>query len=530
VLNGVSMAAWQRPAIGLNVLVSAGNEAVTDLADYVEYFADDPTTTSIGLVIETIRRPEAFFAAARKALEKGKPIVALKLARSARTQELAASHTGALTGDSWVYDVAFRQHGIGIARDCDELVDRLALIDQLGPDFRREVDDLAILTMSGGFASMTMDLATEENVGVPPLDEFRPWIKENLPGASVPNPLDSTGMGVAKWPEIVQLYASAPGVDACILVHPLADEDEDVADSILKTFADASNTYGKPLVISNCAAAVGGWAQELAAEYPGLAIGHGPRQSLRGLDSLNGFARARSSLAEPRPQVATLPRPTAPTLEEPEGLMLPFTAGMELVEAAGIPVAPYHLIPPGAEPATPAFAGPYVVKLADVAHRTEHGAVRVGVTAELVPSAVHAMREIARGAGLPELVAVQPMVEARGEAFIGVQNGELGPMVVFGLGGVLIEVLNKIGGRMAPFGRREAESLIAEFGDVKVMHGFRGGRSWNLKLLADLLVRTSELASSSSAWLESLDINPLIVTDDGFVAVDALCLVNRAES
>lgn len=530
VLNGVSMAAWARPAIGLNVLVSAGNEAVTDLADYVDYFADDPDTTSIGLVIETLRRPEKFFAAARKALEKGKPIVAVKLARSARTQELAASHTGALTGDSWVYDVAFRQLGIGIARDCDELIDRLALIDQLGAGYRSEVEKLAILTMSGGLASMTMDIATEENVEVPSLDEFRPWISDNLPGASVPNPLDATGMGEAKWPEIVQLYGSSSAVDGCILVHPLADEDEAVADSILKTFVEASETYGKPFVVSNCASTVGGWAHELAGAHPGVAIGHGPRQSLRGLDSLNRFVRARRRLAEPIPEIVGIARPNAPTLDEPEGHMLPFTAAMELLEAAGIPVAPYSLVPPGAELLPPPFAGPYVVKLADVAHRTEHGAVRVGVTADLLAATVDAMREIARGAGLPELVVIQSMVESHGEAFIGITNGELGPMVVFGLGGVLIEVLNKIGGRMAPFGRREAESLIAEFEDAKVMHGFRGQRPWNLDLLAGLLVSTSNLASSSSKWLESLDINPLVVTENGFVAVDALFLMRSANS
>src|SRR5690606_34749164 len=103
------------------------------------------------------------------------------------------------------------------------------------------------------------------------------------------------------------------------------------------------------------------------------------------------------------------------------------------------------------------------------------------------------------------------MVKARGEAFLGIQNGELGPMVVFGLGGIFVEVLKRIGGRMAPLNRTEAESLIAEFEDAKLMHGFRGQPAWDLDTLADILVNAGKLAIASAAWLESLDANPVLV-------------------
>lgn len=205
--------------------------------------------------------------------------------------------------------------------------------------------------------------------------------------------------------------------------------------------------------------------------------------------------------------------------------MLPFAAGMELLAAHGIPVAAYHLVPGGAEVTAPAFGGPYVVKLADVAHRTEHGAVELDVPAGSLGDAVARMRAIAVRDGLAPLVAVQPMLEARGEALLGLQSTELGPMVVFGLGGILVEVLNRVGGRMAPFARAEAEELIAEFTDAKVMHGFRGQPAWNLEALAEILVAAGRLAAGASGWLDSLDVNPLLATDDGFVAVDALCLV-----
>lgn len=525
-LSGVAMAAWERPNIGLNVLVSAGNEAVTDLADYVDYLADDPDTSAIGLVIEKIRRPEAFFAAARRAIANGKPIVALKLARSARTQELAASHTGSMTGDAWVYDVAFKQAGIGIARDPEELVDRLAIIEQLAESHYTEVKNLAIITFTGGFASLTMDIATDEGVNVPPLDDFRPWVSELLPGVTVPNPLDSTGLGSQHWEEIVAKYAESPDVDALLFVHPLADEDKGIGIDSVTVFSEYSKRVNKPFIVSNCATSLGDWATPVIESYPGVATGRGPRSTVRGLETLGDFVRARAAINAEAEAITPLARPTAAMVTQPEGEMLPFADAMELLASNGIPVAPYHLIPSGAEVTAPTFSGPYVVKLADVGHRTEHGAVLLNITPETLSEAVGKLRDIAEKDDLASLVAVQPMVKARGEAFLGIQNGELGPMVVFGLGGIFVEVLKRIGGRMAPLSRAEAESLIGEFEDAKLMHGFRGQPAWDLDALADILVNAGKLAVGSADWLESFDANPVLVTDDGFQTVDALCLVS----
>lgn len=525
VLSGVAMAAWRLPSIGLNVLVSAGNEAVTDLADYVDYLVDDPGTTAIGLVIEKIRRPEEFFAAAKRAIAAGKPIVALKLARSARTQELAASHTGSLTGDAWVYEVAFRQLGIGIARDAEELVDRLAIIEQLDPKYWSPVNNLAILTFTGGFASMAMDLATDEGINVPALDELRPWVAENLPGVTVPNPLDTTGMGALKWPEILDLYGSSPNVDACIMVHPLADEDNGGGSSMVQLFAEASAKHGKPFIVSNCATELGAWANDLVEAQPGSATGYGPRATLRGIETLGHFVRARAALSSAAEVPQPSDRPTATTIPQPEGNMLPFAAGMRLLEENGIPVAPYHLIAADDEVSVPPFDGPYVVKLADVGHRTEHGAVLLKIDAAGLADAVETLRGIAARDSLAPLVAVQPMAESRGEAFLGIQNSELGPIVVFGLGGIFVEVLKKVGGRMAPITRTQAEELIAEFEESKLMHGFRGQAPWNLDALADIIVSAGRLAAAGAGWIESIDVNPMLVTEDGFLAVDALCLV-----
>jgi len=525
VLHGLVLAGGERPPLGFKNVISAGNEAVTDLADYVDFFAEDPDTTAIGLVIEKIRRPKEFFAAAKKAILAGKPIVALKLARSARTQELAASHTGSLTGDAWVYEVAFKQLGIGLARDPEELIDRLTVIEQLDEKYWNKAENLAVLTFTGGFASMTTDLAADEGVNVPPLDEFRPWISQLIPGVVVANPLDTASQGGPVWDQILEKYGSSPEVDVAIIVHPISDEDRGVSDEIVQKFAEASVKYGKPFVVVNCATDVGQWVHDIVDAVPGAATARGPRQALRGIQHLGHFYRSREKLRKAELVVAPVARPAGATIKEPEGSMLNFADAMEFLKANGIPPAPYHLIPVDAEVTTPPFAGPYVVKLADVGHRTEHGAVLLKITEDGLADAVDKLRGIAAKDGLQPLVAVQPMAEARGEAFIGIQNSELGPLVVFGLGGIFVEVLKKIGGRLAPFDRAEAEELIEEFRDAKLLHGFRGQPAWNLDKLADLLVAAGNLAAGSAEWLDSLDINPLLVVGDDYVAVDALLLV-----
>lgn len=524
-LSGVAMAAWQYDGCGLNVIVSAGNEAITDLADYVDYLTDDPETTAIGLIVEKVRRPAEFFAAVRRAAEAGKPVVALKLARNERSQRMAASHTAALTGDAWVYDVALRQAGVTIAYDPEELLDRLALFDQIPRKRWTPASKLGVVTMTGGYASLSLDIAMAEGVNIPALEDFGPWIRSTLPGITVPNPLDTTGLGGGMWPEIISRYTASDELDSLLVIHPLAEEDEESGTRIVKEFARAAAAVDKPCVVANCSGVPAPWAKPLAGDV--LALGRGLRPSIRGLQALGTFARYRAALGT-SPQSAPLPRPAAAPIRQAEGDMLPFDATMRLLASHGIPVAPYAIIPPekDARAAGVPFAGPYVVKLADVAHRTEHGAVRLGVGRAAVPGVIVELRELAERDGLPPVVAIQPMVSSAGEALLGIQGeSELGPLVAFGLGGIFAEALARVGGRMAPFTAQQARALIDEFRDVKVMHGFRGRPPWDLDALAGILASASRLAAGGRDWIASLDVNPLIYGPGGFQAVDALLLL-----
>jgi acetate---CoA ligase (ADP-forming) len=529
-LSGAAMAAWSYPDCGLNVLVSAGNEAVTDLADYVDYFVTDPETKAIGLILEKIRRPGEFFAAVDRATEAGKPVVVLKLARTEQSQQMAASHTGALTGDAWVYDVALRQAGVALAYDVEELIDRLALFDQLPPQRWTSVSSLGVVTRTGGFASLCADLAVAEGVPIAPLEKYQPWLAERVPGVTVPNPLDAASFGAATWSEIIGKYVADPDLDAIFMIQPTSDEDvvwrDGVALSPVTDYAEAASQVAKPCVIANCSGVPGDWIE--GSLRGALVRGRGLRPSLQGLATMGAFVRHRGSQRAPTVAGPPIPRPSGEPVWQAEGPMLPFADTMALLASHGIPVAPYHLVGPGADAAEvrPPFGGPYVVKLADVAHRTEHDAVRLRVEAGGLAEAVAGLRAIAARDGLAASVAIQPMLEAGGEALLGIQGeSELGPLVVLGLGGVFVEVLNRVRGRMAPFGTEVAGELIEEFADLKVMHGFRGRPGWDLGALADILVAAGQLAARGRDWIATLDINPLIYGPGGFGAVDALLLL-----
>ena len=527
-IEAVGAAAANPGGLGFNLLISAGNEAVTDMADYLEYLVDDEHTRVIALGIESIRRPEPFFAAAARALEAGIPIIAIKTGRTVRSQKMAASHTGAIVGDSWVYDVALRQAGIQIAADMDDLVQRALLLERLPRERWSPARGLAVLTTTGGFAQLANDLAEAEKVEIPELSSLAGFVRDNIPGASgVSNPLDATGFAWSDpvlWERIVETYAASEDVDALWFPSQHGEWDQAMAESMAQTFARVAAQHDKPFIMSSLAGRLGAWLEPLAGN--GVVLSDGFRGTLRGLSTMGSYVTTRSDRrVSPASTIPAASRPVGVAVPVAEGTMLGFGATMELLESAGIRVAEYALMSDPAD-RVPTFDGPYVAKLADVAHRTELDAVRVGVSRDELPAAIVELQEIAHTHGVPEVVAVQRMVRGIGEMFVGIQGeSELGPVVAVGLGGIFVEVLDRVEGLLAPFTRSDADELIARFDDVGVIAGLRGRPGWPRDAIAELLVAVGQLAAGGRNWIASMDLNPIIVTEDGLVAVDALCLL-----
>ena len=526
-IESVGAAACRVGGVGLNLLFSSGNEAVTDLADYLDFLAEDAATRVIALAVEKIRRPDAFFDAARRCLEAHKPIVALKLGRTERSMRIAISHTATLVGDAWAYDVAFNQAGILLAQDIDDLVDRVQFLEQLPRQRWTPVRGLAVLTATGGFAQLASDIAEEEKVSIPEAKRLETFVVDNIPGCVVTNPLDTTGFVMSVdglWDRVLKEYAAAPEFDAVLFASQHADWDTGV-EHLADSFVNAMKDVDKAAVIAPLAGTAGDWLEKYRSAD--VAVGNGLRGCLRGFATMAAFMRIPAdSRILPVTSVPATPRPPANAMQVDEGSMLPFGATMDLLKSAGIPTAAYHLISADSTDMAPAFGGPYVVKLADVAHRTDRNAVRTLVQPNELQATVSELRTLADTNGLPPTVVVQPQVRGFGEAFVGIdERSELGPLVAFGPGGIYVEIIKRIAGRIAPMSRPDAERLLSELADTGAVDGYRGAPPWDRNALTDVLVAAGHLAAASRQWLLSMDINPLIMTDDGPIAVDALCLV-----
>ncbi len=515
--------------LGYSFLISTGNEAVTDMVDYVEFLIDDQATRVICLVIETLRRPDAFLRAVARARSVGKPVIALKLGRSDRARKIAVSHTGSLVSESAHHQLALQQAGVVLAADIDDLLDRASLFEQLPADRWTPVGGVAALTLSGGAAALISDVNEEPSLGLhfPALEDLAPWLREALPGVNTPNPLDLTGFILSRpdlFTEILSRYVARPEVDAVLLSWGLDDEDEAFGRPIIEPFVAMAKNSRKPMIIASPdASRVADWAVELRTA--GIAVCSGVRPTLRALASLREFV-TRPSPAESGPRLPPLPRPTITTVAVSGGSILPIATALEILRAGGVPTAPYVVLPAddlsGAE--IP-FPGPYAVKLADVPHRTELGAVRLDIDRADIPRVREDLRSIARAHGAPETVIVQPLVTGSGEALIGVQASDLGPVVLFGLGGVQVELLRKVSARIAPFSSADALEMLDELRLPQLFLGFRGQKPWDRELLARTLVAVGDLALRSSDWTLSLDINPLVNGPQGFQAVDVAWFV-----
>ena len=516
-----AMAAAGERHLGVSIAVSSGNEAVCDLADYLAVLAEDPHTSVICLIIETIRRPSEFFTAVAAARAAGKPVIALKLGRSERSKRIMQSHTGAIADDSWVYELAFRDHGVISARDIDDLLDRAQLFVQLPSQRHQRMDRIGLITTSGGVATLATDIAEELQVVLPELQEIENWIRERVPGDTV-NPHDLTGFVMSKaelMEEVFDKYAEH--VDILGLGWWAGAQDEGWAATLLDPFSRVAQHHEIPFVVTPIeATSIGDWVSPW--RHKNLSFARGMESFFRAVHGMNIHVSTPPYRLKEQVSPGLNRRVALPKLIDSEvGRIVGFAEAMQLLSAAGIEVAPWIVIDEGETVDSRSLGDQLVVKLADVAHRTEIGAVRVGVAHHELSEAVAEMRSIAAKHDVSPRVAVQAMISGHAEAFAGLQcQSGLGPLVLLGAGGVLIEVLHKVSGRFLPIDEQDLESLVDEV--VSSVSVLRGQKPWSRVALGELVAGLNRLWLEHGDWLDSVDLNPLIITSSGVVAVDAL--------
>ena len=511
--------------LGFSSFVSIGNKADVSSNDLLEWWEDDEATDAVVLYLESFGNPRKFGRIARRVARR-KPVIALKAGATAAGAHAASSHTAALAGSDAAADALFEQAGVIRARTLEELVDVTTLLSsQPLPRGRR----VAVVTNAGGLGILCADACASAGLTLPELaPETRTALAAVLPAeASTANPVDLLGSATeATYESALPLLLDDPGIDALIVlfVPPVVAGAEEVAAAI-RTTVEAARP-DKPVLASVISHA---GTPAAFREHDGIVATFAyPESAARAL----GLAADRAEWLSraPAPPVEALDVDTAGARQVVEGALanapdvwLDAKSARTLLEAYGIPlVAEREAATVEAAVAAACELGfPVVVKTAEPgAHKTERGGVALDLGDE------QGVREAVERIGAP--VLVQPFLTTGTELLAGaVQDPVFGPLVAFGPGGVLAELIGAAGLRLAPLTRAEAEELVLEGKAGRLVRGFRGAAASDAGALADLVMRLSRLADDIPELAE-LDLNPVLARPDGCCAVDARVRVRVA--
>jgi acetyltransferase len=518
--------------IGFSYIISTGNEADLDFSDFARYLVDDPDTRVIAGFVEGFKRADKFLEVAKLAAERGKPIVLIKIGRSELGARAAQSHTAALTGEDARYDAIFAQYGVIRVQDYDELLE-VAHLMAFTP--KPAVPGLAVVSHSGGISSLTADMCGQAGLDLPTLgDAARDGINGILKGFGwAANPADVTGFANSEsFPGIMEHMADDPRMGTLVVASAGADA------QARQVIAQRDRTdKGVVFLWTGSRDAKAGLAMLRDARIP---VFYTPDKLARGLRSrleyhtwregrlADGFASAPACTGAQDAAIAEAVGLARATLSESESKRLLAawavgSAGERLVGSAEAAVAAAERL---------GFPAALKVDSPDILHKTEAGVVRLSLAnADQVRTAYAEVLAGAR-AYAPQAqisgVSVQEMVGDGVEVIVGVSyDPQLGPVLLFGSGGVMVEVYGDVALRRCPITRREAQAMIAEVKGARLLRGFRGRPAADVEALEDTLVRVSHFAMHMEGRLAELDINPLMVLPEGrgVKAVDALVVL-----
>lgn len=512
--------------LGLSWWATTGNEADIQVADCIVWLAADPATRVILAYLEGCRDGERLKAALALARAHGKPVVAVKVGRTGLGAAAAASHTASLAGDDAVYDALFRQYGVWRAHGIEEFfsIGYALSVGRLPPN-----DKLGLLTVSGGVGALMADDAADAGLDVAPMPEAaQRWLTERVPFAAPRNPVDVTGQ-----------VTSDPGLLEATAQRMLGDGGYG---SLLVFLAAGGLSPSMAPVQTRMAAALrAAWPDRLIvfstlshaplrAELDALGCPSfdEPGRAVRVVAALNHFRRHLGSGA-----AAPAPTPVLPALALARGTQNEADS-MALLGAHGLPCVPCRaaLDADAAVAAAEALGYPVALKVLsrDILHKSDIGGVALGLAdAGAVRAACARLQDnLARHA--PQAVREGFLVArmaARGgiECILGAHRDPvLGPVVMFGLGGVNVEVFQDVSFRLAPVDRAGALEMIGALRAAPLLRGHRGQPPADLDALADAIAALSRLAAAAGDSLESIDINPLLAypAGAGALALDAV--------
>lgn len=532
------------PRVRFSKVISSGNELGVTMGDYLSWLADDPSTSCVGVVIESLRDLPGFIAAVQRLRAMGKPVVALKVGRSERGTEATVAHTGALVGSGEAYRALFEDLDVPTVEDYDEMASVLECFTSTrsGSASGRRV---AMVTISGGQAAMGADLAQAKQV---PLAELLPetidQIREMVPDAKVANPFDigaSLLAGRDEYAACLRALDRDPGVDAVVAVldaaHTLREVELSYAQDYFEAVGDADRLATKPLVVaSSSSLAIHELCRPWVGDAPVLRGIGNALVAMRAVAANSAFAGAEED-AEPPPREE---RELRDEIAAHCGV-LPYDLTRRLLEAYGIASAA-SILATDAESAVLAaeqIGYPVVAKVAssDVAHRTELGAVITGLaTADAVRSAISEIADNIhrhRPRASIEGFEIQAHVDGSLEAMVGfVADPVFGASLTLGTGGALVELYPDVAVASAPLTHARASRAIGQTRLARMAGGYRNLIPvTDLARFEDLVVGFSRLAADWADLLVEADLNPVLIEHGTGVprVVDALFVARSVD-
>ncbi len=525
--------------VGFDQMISIGNMADIDFADLITWLDEDPNTACICLYIEGFKDGRKFIEACRKTR---KPIIALKAGISAHGAAAAASHTGSLAGAVKIYGAAFQQAGVVQATDLNNLFDRTLALSLLPP---LKGEQILVLTNGGGVGVLATDAA--ERYGIPlkfAPEDVQEELKKHMPDfGSAKNPVDMTGMAGNDWYYESTKFAYAnPWTEALVVLYceTAITNPVEIAQAV-KRAIDDSGIKEKPVLVSM----VGGERCDQAMTWlveNGIPAYPAPDQAMNSLAALREYYNIHKGIGdmgeECQPRSSITAREIIGKARADGRLALMETEAKMIFSAYGLPVAETELARSEEEAVQQAneIGFPVVLKVIspDIIHKSDAGGVKVNIKDEAgVRSAYQTIRNncmLYKPDADIRGIAVQEMAPLGTEVIVGsINDPTFGPTVMFGLGGIFVEVLKDVTFRVAPVSRDQIMRMINEIRSVAILAGARGEPARDRRALANLICAYASMVYDLRDEIAETDANPVLVYEEGkgLKVVDARIILKK---
>ncbi len=532
-----STAQAMRRGAALSHVIAGGNSCDVGVPDCIAYMADDPNVKAIMCIFEGLDDPSRLIEAGEIAWAANKPLVACKLGVSEHGAEAALSHSGSLAGSPAAYRALFERAHITVVNDLEALVETASFFVKAPP--RPKARGVAVMAVSGGAAVFATDKADLYDVPMPqPHDATRKALDEFVPDfGSTRNPCDMTAM-VGRNPKNIPGTANALATDdhyGAVLFAQTSVNPKTALE--LAQIGEACAAHGKIACISWMGGWVGGPGATEAEADPNTAFFQSVDRAMATLGAWFNRDDARLALENngPRKLIRHAPADAAAKaaklIDASKNSTLTEREAKEVLACYGVPVVGETLVQSQADAVSAAqqlgFPVAMKVESPDLPHKTEAGVIRLNLkSAEDVKAAYDAVMSNANKVSpKPRIngVLVQPMVPTGTEIMVGGKIDPLfGPLIVTGLGGILVELMKDTTLDLAPVTRDEARAMLGKLKGKAMLTGFRGSEAVDQDRLADVIARLSEFMDDQKERIAELDVNPLICAGNRIIAVDAL--------